>query len=816
MLGPLQDNGGPTFTMAPLAGSPAVDAGFFLPDQPAADQRGDPRIQGPAPDIGAVEVTEATATPEPGSLVVTTLSDAIDPFDDQTGLRKALSYAAALPGDQAITFAAGLSGTFGLAPYYAALAVADPIGRPDDRRWRRRDLDALGASGVVQVASGTTATLEGLTITGGSAAAGGGIDNHGTLSLENCTVSGNTAGAGGGGIYNKYHARLTMTDCTVSGNTAGGAAGIENYNGRLTMTGCTVSGNTAVIPPAASGTPVFSGKLTMTGCTVNGNTAGFVAGGIGNVDAQLTMTGCTVEDNTAIGGGGIFNESHASMTIIGCMIRGNTAGARGGGGIWNYFFGSARMTGSEVDGNTTTGDGGGILNQIFSSLTLTGDTVAGNTAAGSGGGIEDFPFCNVNATDSTIVGNTAGDDGGGLFTLAGTLTLTNVTVAANDAGAAAGGGGIFAQDFNSNPARTTLTNTIVSTNTAGSPGTPDNLDGVAPTAASRQPRRLGRCEPRPDQEPRRHRRPAAGPLGDYGGPTQTMALLPGSPAIDAGNNGSVIPGASPPTSAGCPASSTPSWTSAPSSRAASPSPSPRGAASPPACSPPSPDPLVATVTANNPSEPVAGGLVTFTPPASGASATLNGSPATIGADRHGERHGHGQRHPRQLRCHGHGRRHHESRELQPDQRPADPRPRPVGVGSTEPLGQREHQHLGHCLRRFQLVECPVGRRQRQGHGRGHRCRRRRPGAGQRQAQPGPGHGGPGPCRGLAAVAEHRGDDQLWLLQPGREFVGDDPAGHLQQHQRVGERQADDGPRDLHHRGRRLLGRRATPASPAPG
>ncbi len=44
------------------------------------------------------------------------------------------------------------------------------------------------------------------------------------------------------------------------------------------------------------------------------------------------------------------------------------------------------------------------------------------------------------------------------------------------------------------------------------------------------------------------RQPAAGPLGNYGGPTQTMALLPGSPAIDAGNN-ALIPAASPPTSA---------------------------------------------------------------------------------------------------------------------------------------------------------------------------------------------------------------------------------------------------------------------------
>src|SRR6516225_4357038 len=42
-------------------------------------------------------------------------------------------------------------------------------------------------------------------------------------------------------------------------------------------------------------------------------------------------------------------------------------------------------------------------------------------------------------------------------------------------------------------------------------------------------------------------------------------------------------------------------------------------------------PLVVTVTANNSAEPVAGGLVTFTPPSSGAPATISGSPAIISA-----------------------------------------------------------------------------------------------------------------------------------------------------------------------------------------
>ena len=55
---------------------------------------------------------------------------------------------------------------------------------------------------------------------------------------------------------------------------------------------------------------------------------------------------------------------------------------------------------------------------------------------------------------------------------------------------------------------------------------------------------------RPDRH-RRRDRPVLAPLGNYGGPTQTMALLPGSPAIDAGSN-ALIPAASPPTSAASP------------------------------------------------------------------------------------------------------------------------------------------------------------------------------------------------------------------------------------------------------------------------
>ena len=65
LLGPLRDNGGPTFTHALLPGSPAVDAGDDNA-APATDQRGVIRPQGEAGDIGAYEVCVPSEPPRPG------------------------------------------------------------------------------------------------------------------------------------------------------------------------------------------------------------------------------------------------------------------------------------------------------------------------------------------------------------------------------------------------------------------------------------------------------------------------------------------------------------------------------------------------------------------------------------------------------------------------------------------------------------------------------------------------------------------------------------------------------------------------------
>ena len=105
---------------------------------------------------------------------------------------------------------------------------------------------------IFQVDSSVTASISGLTITGGNSANyGGGLLNDGTLSLTDCTVSGNSASRNGGGVDNSATAdadrlrgqrqlgrlwrgrenfgTLTLTDCTVSGNSASYGGGLFNF-----------------------------------------------------------------------------------------------------------------------------------------------------------------------------------------------------------------------------------------------------------------------------------------------------------------------------------------------------------------------------------------------------------------------------------------------------------------------------------------------------------------------------------------------------------------------------------------------------------
>ena len=273
--------------MALLPGSAAIGAGLGRSNI-NTDQRGAPRATSGPVDIGAVQV----------SLVVESGAGTVDTSLPSLTLPGAVSLADTY-ADSLITFAFQGNTTTTLA---ATLHLSNTTGTTTiDGPACKLTVSGGNAVGVFSVAKNVTASLSGLTITGGSSANyGGGVNNQGTLTLTGCTVSGNSAGGWRRGLQ---RGTLTLTGCTVSGNSAADGGGVHNV-GTLTLTGCTVSGNSASV---AGGILDVIGSATLTDCTVSANSAS-LAGGVFINAGTATLTDCTVSANSAsLAGGGIAN-----------------------------------------------------------------------------------------------------------------------------------------------------------------------------------------------------------------------------------------------------------------------------------------------------------------------------------------------------------------------------------------------------------------------------------------------------------------------------------------------------------------------------
>ncbi len=301
LLGPLQNNGGPTQTMALLPGSPAIDAGsnYLVPSGITTDQRGDPRdVNGV--DMGAFEVQVY--------LVYSTA-------DSGGGSLRAAMANANQDGDSVIAFTA--SGVIGLASPLPAISADVEILGPG-----ANNLTVSGsfANQVFDVNYGVTATIAGLTIADGKSAFGGGVfvDVGATLALNNCALSDNSGTQDGGAIYNE--GTLTVTDSTLAGNsTQVGGGGIEN-SGTLTLTNCTVSGNSG----ASGGGIANDDMLRVTSSTISGNSATF-NGGIEN-DGTAIIANTIVANNTApLAGTDVFG----TFGSLGYNLIGNSSGGSG-------------------------------------------------------------------------------------------------------------------------------------------------------------------------------------------------------------------------------------------------------------------------------------------------------------------------------------------------------------------------------------------------------------------------------------------------------------------------------------------------------
>ncbi|MBI4672562.1 MAG: DUF11 domain-containing protein [Chloroflexi bacterium] len=353
------------------------------------------------------------------------------------------------------------------------------------------------------------------------------------------------------------------------------------------------------------------GTVELTGTILFDNhaTTGSSGGAIINWDGDVTVTSSVFQLNTAEGdGGAIF--SFGTLTVANSVFFENRADSTGGA-IFNSF--TTAVVDTTFSENIAAGDGGAIYNVI--TLMVTHSTFSNNSVAGDGGAI--FNGWMLDVTNSTFSGNSAGRWGGAIYNF-DTLAITNSTFSGNSG--ITSGGGIM--NDNGGIGAATLRNTIVANSTAG--GNCALGAGAAFTDGGgnlRWPNTDATCVGAFGD-------PKLGALADNGGPTQTLALQSGSAAIGAVNancpatdqRGMTRPQ---PTGGTCDSGAyergSPAFLTAEGG-------TPQSALINTAFA----APLQAKVT-DSLGGPLDGVAVTFTPPASGASATITGSPATTDA-----------------------------------------------------------------------------------------------------------------------------------------------------------------------------------------
>jgi len=315
----------------------------------------------------------------------------------------------------------------------------------------------------------------------------------------------------------------TYTLTAVNNTTDAGGVGLPVITRHVT-----IQGSGAIIArSSASGTPTFrifdvasSGSLTLNSVTIsnglanNGQQGG---GGIFN-NGALTISGSTFTNNSApsssgTSGGGINN--NGTLNLSTSTFTGNSA--QEGGGVFNQK--TATVTNDTFTNNTATIYGGGALLNAAGTMTVTGSTFTGNTGPG-GGAIDNDTTLNI--SDSTFTANTGGTNGGGAIDNFGTTTITQATFSGNSSP-------YSANILNYTGFTLKMSMSIVA-NGQGGP----NCGGAQPLTDLGYNIDTGSsCGFSTANHSMSNTNPQLGPLASNGGPTQTMALPLGSPAVDA-------------------------------------------------------------------------------------------------------------------------------------------------------------------------------------------------------------------------------------------------------------------------------------------
>ncbi|MGE5375387.1 MAG: choice-of-anchor Q domain-containing protein, partial [Bacteroidota bacterium] len=338
-------------------------------------------------------------------------------------------------------------------------------------------------------------------------------------------------------------ARLSCpSDITVTSTADSGAGSLRKALSSVCV------GGTIHFDPALAGQTITlsSGVLTLgKNVTIDASAApGLTVGGNGSDRVFIVNAGttATVKSLTITKGygwqlaGGILN--NGSLTLDHVAVTDNTMATnagdywQGGGGIYNGSGATLNLVDSSVTNNNARWSGGGVYSFFNTTTNIVRSTISGNTSGDVGGAIRSLG--NFTILNSTISGNTAtGWHGGAIFHTDGEMNITNSTIA-NNIGPDWAPSAIFIGEYGSVTAKLSLTNTVITGNhwyacekfASGGP--------VSVVSGGHNVVQDDSCNPVATDKVIWDA--LIGPLANNGGPTLTHALLPGSPAIDAGDD----------------------------------------------------------------------------------------------------------------------------------------------------------------------------------------------------------------------------------------------------------------------------------------
>jgi len=342
-------------------------------------------------------------------------------------------------------------------------------------------------------------------------------------------------------LYIHDNADVTLSNLTLDNGCASESAqAMPSYDGVKVLGGAIYNNGQLQIN---NSTLTNNSALANVSATETG-----LGGAIFTIEGTVTVTNSTISDNISDGGGGIFAGlgNPSDVNIIESIFSRNES--PNGGGI-HVLYGNLQITDSTFDANRSTTASGGAIAMAGTSMTITTSVFHNNYAEVSGGALNFYNVDNAIIDSSLFYNNTANTYGGAISADSLSTTITNTTITENQA-TDLGGGLLNAGNldlYNSTIANNSASNgsevwteintatQFINTILANTSGT-DLCAGLGTTITYSGLNLIqdGSCDA--DTNGQLTGDPLLSLLQDNGGATLTMALLPDSPAIDAGNN----------------------------------------------------------------------------------------------------------------------------------------------------------------------------------------------------------------------------------------------------------------------------------------